>query len=127
MTKEQLDLRNALQSIAHIILPDKNGADIGIDSRCPEADTPLHIFVWRDELENVQLLLRSGADVNAIGDMGQTPLHIAVDQQSLKIINVLINSGANPHIRSEFGTTAFEDAKDIGGEVYRLIKSYCSR
>ncbi len=124
MSQDQSQLKKLLQSIAHIIEPNNVDAEITVDSRCPENDTPLHQFVWRNELENVQLLLRNGADVNAIGDMGETPLQVAISQENIDIIETLLKSGACLDIRSEFGTTALEEAKELGGEIYNLIKKY---
>lgn len=69
-------------------------------------DTLLHAAVVAGSLEDVDLLLRSGALVNAIGDLGSTPLHYAASRGLSEIIRKLLQSGADRNIRNEFGQTA---------------------
>lgn len=45
--------------------------------------------------EIVKLLLKFGADPNAINEEENTPLHIAVQMGNKSIIRALINAGAN--------------------------------
>ena len=127
MYRAQSDLKTVLQSISHILFPGEADVEITIDSRGAEDDTPLHVFVWRNDLENVRLLLKNGADPNAIGDMSQTPLHVAISRENPDIIDALLQSGASPHIRSEFGQTALEEARELGGKIYDLVRRYATR
>jgi ankyrin repeat protein len=85
--------------------------------RAPDDDSCLHIAIWRGDLRSVELLIKAGLDVNAIGDMSETPLHVAITQQSLPIIERLLRAGAKSDIRSEFGRTAAEMAEAAGGEI----------
>ena len=41
-------------------------------------DTLLHMAVYKHNLEDVAILLSTGADVNAVGDYDMAPLHAAV-------------------------------------------------
>lgn len=61
--------------------------------------------VIRASTEDVDLLIRSGAKVNAQGDLGGTPLHNAASRGLLDIANKLIASGASRHLKNEFGQT----------------------
>jgi len=68
--------------------------------RAPDDDTCLHIAAHRGDVRAVQLLLKAGANVNAIGDMGYTPLHYAASRE---VALALVSAGANPNIADEFG------------------------
>jgi hypothetical protein len=68
----------------------------------------------------VEFIVSSGVDVNAVNDDGNTALHLAIRAGSSKaeVISHLINRGADPHIKNNEGYTAFtipskEDKKDI--------------
>ena len=78
-------------------------------------------MVRRKDRHAVELLLESGAKVNAVGDMGETPLHVAVAGGDERIIGLLLKAGASPTIRSEFGDTPFERAKRQGGSIAKLV------
>ena len=58
------------------------------------------------------MLIESGANVNAIGDMGETPLHIAIRKDNRAIVRALIEAGAETNGVSEFGATASALAAD---------------
>lgn len=97
------------------MFPDQLGqAKVSLNSKKISGDTPLHVFIWGDETENALLLIDSGADVNAVGDMGETPLHAALHQHNERVITTLLNANARTDIVSEFGKTALDLAKEIG-------------
>lgn len=52
-----------------------------------------------------RLLLSAGAEVNAVGDMGETPLHIAVRRGQPRVVELLLAYGADINVGSEFGPT----------------------
>lgn len=72
-------------------------------------DTCLHIACSRGDFWAVELLVRGGSDVNAIGDMEMTPLHAVHRAKNIKlsdrdkIENYLIKHGANLKVRDGFG------------------------
>jgi ankyrin repeat protein len=66
-------------------------------------------------------LIQAGADVNAVGDMGQTPLHVAISMDNPKMVAALLKAGARDDIRSEFGSTPREDALAHGGRMAALF------
>lgn len=76
--------------------------------RWPEGDTCLHIASVRGDMEAVSLLVELGADVNALGDLGQTPLHYAAIFGHEVVYNYLISKGASPDLKNEFGKTPTE-------------------
>ena len=102
-------LEAVLQSASDRLYPDKMGeAIVSMDSRDCDGDTALHVFIWADETENAILLIENGADVNAVGDMGETPLHVAVRKQNIQVIRALLAAGAKTYIVSEFNQTALD-------------------
>ena len=123
--KERRSLEEILQSTSDVIFPeDIVEKQIFIDSKSIEGDTPLHVMVWRNDRYAVQVLIDSGAELNALGDMSESPLHVAVGQKDLVIIESLLKAGAKTDIRSEFGETAAERARKKGGKILKLFKIY---
>lgn len=115
-------LDGVLQSAAESLFPLETGEEqVTVESRSSEGDTPLHVMVWRKDIESVRILLLGGADVNAIGDMDQTPLHVAIMQEDVDMIKLLLQAGATTSARSAFGKTAIEEAASKGGLIWRLF------
>lgn len=122
-TKQRQSLEEILQSTSDTLFPAGMGKTrVSVTSTDSDGDTPLHVMVWRGDRYAVDLLIPSGADVNAVGDMGQTPLHIAVSRGDEHIIESLLRAGARADIRSEFGKTALESAMDKGGAIRQLFR-----
>ena len=120
--KKRKTLDEILQSTSDVLFPDQLGNQrVQLDSRDVDGDTPLHVMIWRDDLYAARLLVESGADVNAVGDMGETPLHVALRKKNSAITEILLKAGANSDIRSEFGETAREMATKEGGLIKRLF------
>jgi ankyrin repeat protein len=75
--------------------------------------TPLHYAVRGEHLAVVDLLLRSGADVDAHDErvIGNTPLNDAAGECSLRMVRKLVESGADPTIRGWMQISALDRAK----------------
>jgi ankyrin repeat protein len=69
------------------------------------------------------VLIASGAQVNAIGDLGNTPLHQAAMMGKIDSVRKLLALGADPSLRNEFDQTAMEVA-ELGGhhEIAEILK-----
>ena len=126
--KQRRSLEEILQSTSDVIFPAELGERlVAIDSCDACGDTPLHVMVWRSDRYAVKLLLESGADVNAIGDMSETPLHVAIRRGDLEVAETLLSGGAKLDLRSEFNQTAMEVAASKGGEMCKLVKQYAAQ
>ena len=97
-----------------------------INRQCyPGDDALIHIVAAIGTVEEMELLVASGANVNAIGDMGNTPLHYAAMEGRLDMAEKLAALGADLTIRNEFGGTprdTAEIAQKLGHvNVFKLL------
>ena len=92
-----------------------------ISARDADGSTPLHCATWKGHLGVVELLLKSGADVNALNNndhWGTTPLHAAAHANQRAIAELLIANGAdvkaiNLNGRTPLAETEFHKAKPV--------------
>ena len=122
-TKDRRSLEDILQSTSDNLFP----ADLGekvvtIDSKDVDGDTPLHVMLWRDDSFAALVLIESGIDVNAVGDMGEAPLHIAIRKENANIANALVEAGARTDIRSEFGQTPADLYNSASSDFRKLFQ-----
>ena len=87
--------------------------------------SPLFCFKLYRNLDIVQLLVKSGADVNYRTIDGFTSLHYAVQEENLGIVRFLVLSGADVNCRTIDGFTSLYYAvqKENLGIVRFLVKS----
>jgi ankyrin repeat protein len=79
-----------------------------------EAITLLHLAVENERNMTVSLLLRHGADPNAIDDESCTPLHYAAEVDSAKLVDRLVRNGAYIDAVDEYGNTPLHLAAMLG-------------
>jgi ankyrin repeat protein len=72
----------------------------------PDGDTALHRAAATSCMRAVHLLVKAGANVNAVGGMGYTPLHTASAAGNREIFDALIAAGADMELVNEFGIRA---------------------
>uniref|UniRef100_A0A8C6K603 Nuclear factor of kappa light polypeptide gene enhancer in B-cells inhibitor, epsilon n=1 Tax=Nothobranchius furzeri TaxID=105023 RepID=A0A8C6K603_NOTFU len=83
----------------------KKGTDLNIQEGT-SGKTPLHLAVELHDVTSVKLLLKRGANVDAIMYNGCTPLHLAVGRQDAAIAHLLCQSGADRMLRNMEDETA---------------------
>ncbi|MEW5723236.1 MAG: ankyrin repeat domain-containing protein [Thermodesulfobacteriota bacterium] len=83
------------------------------------------ILTWAVYLQNkdaVRVLLRSGAQVNAVDTVGTTALHWACWTGNYPIVSMLLASNANAHVVDQSGRTPLDWATLTGQEdIIRLL------
>lgn len=90
--------------------------------------TPLHYAVEREDFRISELLLQSGADINAndTGHIGETPLGRVAATCTPEMARFLVERGADPTIPGWMQLTALyraEQRRDKDGpEVVRILK-----
>lgn len=80
-----------------------------VNKSCDQGCTPLFCAIEKGLVENVEELIKRGADVNAVTVRNETPLYKVIDDiregkynnQRFTIIEVLLKAGANPDIQSD--------------------------
>jgi len=85
-------------------------ADILADPNKEKPTKSLHDAAMTGDVEQLQLLISSGADVNARDMMGYTPLFYAVQGGQKKAAELLIGGGANVNARDGYGNTPLHHA-----------------
>jgi ankyrin repeat protein len=83
-----------------------------VSSRNAMGDTPLHTACSWGEIEPVEILILSGADINSHGDVGATPLFRAVDSESSELVDWLLEKGARVDVQTDYGHSLLEYAKN---------------
>ena len=81
-----------------------------MDSQSPvtfNGDSPLHIAVRHDQIEDVRhILIQQQIAVNILNSKHETPLHLACSQRDCAMVQLLIAFGADPHVKDSSGKTA---------------------
>lgn len=72
------------------------------------------------QFQVMELLLRHGADINAVNKGRCTALHIAAHKQPVHCVSLLLSRGADVNIQDSYGDTALHDA--IGKESCPVIE-----
>ncbi|HTM64315.1 MAG TPA: ankyrin repeat domain-containing protein [Gammaproteobacteria bacterium] len=87
-------------------------------------DTLLHLAAEYGHLAIVEELIARGADVNAVGDLGETPLHRAAYYAYVPVMQTLLDNGADYKITRYDGEMAIHVAAivDSVDAVDALIK-----
>ena len=84
--------------------------------------TVLHLSAQRNLVVVSRVLLKLGANVNAISSFGRTPLMIAVLKKNLKMVSFLLNNNANIDIQDREKNTCTHFASEKGFiEILKLI------
>ena len=69
-------------------------------SRAGPGGTPLHVAAMKGYIDIIELLLESGANIDAVNDDQETPLYKSCNFNQLDAVKVLLRYGANPNTSS---------------------------
>ena len=108
-------------------LPD--WAETGCELNQPNnyGDYPINVAATRCRIDEIELLLAAGADVNQRGEHGFSPLLSAVEQGCLLAVAYLLEKGANPDLASSDETTPEALAELLEEhEILLLLKNWKS-
>ena len=143
-TPLHLAVEYANPSVADVLL----GSGATVDAKDNDGDTPLHyVAKWKlstyyqltaseEKSKRVagaaydveELLLRSGASVDAKNDNGETPLHYAAEYDARFTAEKLLRQGAAVNIRDRFGYTPLYVAMEYNAsETARVLRRYGGR
>jgi ankyrin repeat protein len=70
-------------------------------------DIPLHKAASIGSVDMVNLLIESGANINAQNILGETPLMLAIVKNYEDVIYTLLKNGAKIDIKNNIGETAY--------------------
>ena len=93
---------------------------LGIDQ-----DSPFHLACFRGDLNDVNIMISAGVDLNHQGDLGDTPLHYAVRMQRESVVEALLLGGALSDIKNDYEDTPMDIAKREGNQkIISLLERF---
>lgn len=93
-----------------------------IDEPDKGGHTPLHWAVYQRHEVSTRILLKLGADPNAVDHKGLTPLHWAALAGNKSCISQLLEAGANIHMKNKELRTAEDMASEFGhSDVWNVV------
>ena len=82
-----------------------------------EGRTPLHFAAFGNETATAEVLIRHGAEVDAVDHHGFTPLHVAASQGSAGVAALLLKHKADPNART---------SAPVGASMYLMAARYAA-
>ena len=85
-------------------------------------DCLIHVAAYHLELDDIQLLVNHGANVNASGDIGLTALHLASARGHEQIVAYLLSEGADRELANDFEEKPIDWAIASGNvEIIKIL------
>jgi ankyrin repeat protein len=98
---------------------------VDVNAPQPDGATALHWAAHWDDLDVVDLLVRAGANPNAMNDLGVPPLLLAATNGSAPVVARLLEAGANPDGALRTGESALMTAARVGSvEIVELLLAH---
>lgn len=86
-----------------------NDADLA-KARGADGFTPLHLACFFGQLEAAEILVRHGADTNAVSPSRIAVIHSAAASRNSALLKLVLHAGANPNSQQQRGYTALHEA-----------------
>ncbi|AET72878.1 hypothetical protein PGAG_00424 [Phaeocystis globosa virus 12T] len=106
------------------LLTDK-GKKTNISAGDTIQQTPLHIAASKltdGHYEIANLLIKNGANIDAIDNYGETPLFLAVKANNIEMVKLLIEKGAETNIENKTQNSIMHYAAEIPGDNVEVLK-----
>jgi ankyrin repeat protein len=79
---------------------------------------------WRGDIDDVNIMIAAGVDLNSAGDLGDTPLHYAVRKQREDVVMALLEAGAIIDLKNDYDDTPLDIAEIEGNQkIISLLQS----
>ena len=79
-------------------------------ARGADGFTPLHLACFFGQLEAAEILVRRGADTNAVSPSRIAVIHSAAASRNAALLKLVLDAGANPDSQQQRGYTALHEA-----------------
>lgn len=93
----------------------------GSQAAAAAATTPLHVCARMGNLKILEILLQSGADVNAVDGEGRTALHYGVQNGREEIVRALLGHSADASILDNHGMSVMHVAVVNSQEIIVIL------
>ncbi|CAC5380647.1 PSMD10 [Mytilus coruscus] len=121
-TQCNIDFRPKKHYIFKVIQIDYASAD---DDEEETGWTPLMIAASAGRYQIILMLIRNGAQVNAVNQTGQCSLHYAASKNRYEIAEMLLQQGADPDIGDQYNNTPLHRAASKGHvKLVKLLLQY---
>lgn len=114
---------DGFKDACEILIKDGEGTDL--DARTSMDRTALHLASIHGHLAVVKLLVRLGADINAIDIELNTPIHYASVQGHLNLVKYILRRMPDISQRNHLGITSIDIA--LNKEIYDAIKNHIEK
>ncbi len=86
-----------------------NDADL-VKARGADGFTPLHLACFFGQVQAAEILVRHGADTNAVSPSRIAIIHSAAASRNADLLKLVLDAGANPNSQQQRGYTALHEA-----------------
>jgi ankyrin repeat protein len=86
--------------------PQQSPAAADVNRREADGSTPLQWAVFKGDVDEVQRLIKAGANVALANNYGATPMGLAAEVGNARIIKLLLEAGADANSANPEGMTA---------------------
>lgn len=100
---------SALGDVVQLNKLQANDADL-VNARGADGFTPLHLACFFGQFDAAELLVRYGADTNAVSPSRIAVIHSAAASRNADLLKLVLGAGANPNSQQQRGYTALHEA-----------------